>query len=303
MAIFEIEGAATVLVGVDFSEVSRAALLTGAAIGRAGSDHVRVVHVVDVLAGDTAFWDFFDATEKLKIEVTEKAQAELEAFVESTLGADHGLELVVLFGRPTDNIAAAAAAEDVEVLVLGTTGQTSFESALFGSTASHLVHEVETPLLMVGHEPILGPPQTILAPVDFSECSRRSLARAAQLARASGGEVVAFNCFRSEPVSQSPYFGSLPRLDGENVSAAIRDRFERLEAMIEELGVDDVTKTADVELSESVTRSILDEAEEYGADLICLGSHGRTGLDRMVLGSTAEHVLRKSRIPVLVVRR
>jgi nucleotide-binding universal stress UspA family protein len=303
MGIFEIDAGATILIAVDFSEVSRSALHTGMAIARSSDDVVRAVHVIDVLAGDTAFWDFFERTERIKQEVIEKATAELESFLADNLGSDHGVELDVRFGRPTDNIAEAAAEEGVELLVMGTTGQSKFESAVFGSTASHLVHEVSTPLLMVGREPLTQPPKTILAPVDFSECSGRALLRAAQLARSSGGEVVAFNSLRSEPVSNSPYFTALPTLDGEAVSKAIEDRFERLEALIESLGVNDVTTVADVQLTESVHRSILDEAKERGADLICLGSHGRKGLDRLLLGSTAESVLRKSPIPVLVVRR
>jgi nucleotide-binding universal stress UspA family protein len=104
-------------------------------------------------------------------------------------------------------------------------------------------------------------------------------------------------------VSNSPYFSSLPSLDGESIKNAIHDRFDRLEQMIEELGVNDVTSIADVELTESAPRAILDEAAQREVDLICLGSHGREGLERLFLGSTAETVLRKSTIPVLVIRR
>jgi nucleotide-binding universal stress UspA family protein len=49
-------------------------------------------------------------------------------------------------------------------------------------------------------------------------------------------------------------------------------------------------------------RTIVDLAREAGADLIVLGSHGRTGLDRLLMGSVAEHVVRKAGCPVLTVK-
>ncbi len=79
---------------------------------------------------------------------------------------------------------------------------------------------------------------------------------------------------------------------GENATAAIKER-------IEEADLDAVT-----EVTRGVpSRSIKEYAEENGIDLIVMGTHGNTGLDRLLLGSTTEKVLRTSEVPVMTVRR
>lgn len=304
MGIFvETTSDSVIVAAIDFSEPSRAALVTAFALGTLSGATVRAVHVVDVLAGDSAFWDFFEKTDKIKDEVIELARKELEAFVVESLGEDHGVELEVRFGRPTDNLAEAADAENVELLVMGTTGLGRVEAALFGSTASHLLREATTPILLLDEEPLQAAPRTILAPIDFSECSELALSHAARIARISNGEVIAYNTMRADPVRYSPYFPTLPSLSEEEIARAKEVRKKRIEELIEKLEIGDVTVASDVEEAESIPDAILEEAAEQGADLICLGSHGRKGMDRWVLGSSAEAVVKRAKIPVLVVRR
>lgn len=293
-----------IVAAVDFSEPSRAALLTAFTLARLSQTRVRAVHVIDVLAGDTAFWDFFEKTDRVKDEVLELAQVELEKFVSELLGDDHGVELQVLFGRPKHNLAKAADESNVELFIMGTTGLGNVESAIFGSTASHLLREATTPLLMLGETPLEETPKKILAPVDFSECSELALRRAARIARISDGEVIVFHAMKTDPVRPSPYsFPTLPSLSGDEISRAISQRQEQIGELVARLGVDDVAAAAPVEPVTSIVASILDKAEETGADLICIGSHGRKGLDRWILGSSAEAVVRRAQVPVLVVRR
>lgn len=304
MGIFvETTSDSVILAAVDFSQESRAALMTAFSLARLSGARVRAVHVVDMLAGDTAFWEVFKRTEALKEEVLETARKELEAFVIEHLGDDHGVELEVRFGRPHDNLARATEADDVELLVMGTTGLGRVERAVFGSTATYLLRHTSVPLLMINAEPLPATPKRILVPVDFSECSRLALTRAASIARFSDGEVLAYNTMRSDPVSYSPYFPALPVLSAEEVKLGLQQHQTRLEELVAELGVGDVTKVADVEVTESVAGAILNKAEEHEADLICLGSHGRKGFDRLLLGSTAEAVIRRAELPVLVVRQ
>ncbi|MER3460845.1 MAG: hypothetical protein C4303_06950 [candidate division GAL15 bacterium] len=84
-----------------------------------------------------------------------------------------------------------------------------------------------------------------------------------------------------------------------------------LDQVLENLRMQIRSRLADLELPSRfrvevvpdgfVAHAILDAAERFGADLIVMGTHGRTGLQRVLLGSVAEAVLRRSRVPVMVV--
>jgi nucleotide-binding universal stress UspA family protein len=144
----------------------------------------------------------------------------------------------------------------------------------------------------------------ILCPVDFSEFSRRALDHALGVARCYGSTVTALHVVASTPVIvPSPYsFGVetppppmvLPHVDRAAVATEVR----RLAEAEEVPGVR--VETLVVEAPD-VYREILAQAERLGSDLIVVGTHGRSGFERLFLGSTAEKVLRKARVPVMTV--
>lgn len=143
----------------------------------------------------------------------------------------------------------------------------------------------------------------ILCPVDFSEFSRRALDHALGVARCYGSTVTALHVVPPMPVVvPAPYFigaetpppMALPRLDRAEVAAQV----QRLAAAEQVPGVEVETLVAE---APEAHREILVQAEQLGSDLIVLGTHGRSGFERLFLGSTAEKVLRKARCPVMTV--
>jgi nucleotide-binding universal stress UspA family protein len=143
--------------------------------------------------------------------------------------------------------------------------------------------------------------RSILLPTDFSECARHAVPYAAQLARLVGARVVCLHVV--EPVvpavGWTPIAEPLPVADvGEQLedsAAAELPRFARCEEF-EGLDVEDVIARGEA------ASEIVRVAEERGADLIVISSHGRTGLGRILFGSTAESVVRHAPCPVLVVK-
>ncbi|HVF45575.1 MAG TPA: universal stress protein [Pyrinomonadaceae bacterium] len=141
----------------------------------------------------------------------------------------------------------------------------------------------------------------ILVPTDFSECARRAVPFAAELARLLGARVICL--YVVEPVVQpagwAPVAEPMPAAElGERLEeAAARDlpAFSKSEEFAG-LEVEDVT--AHGEPAAEIVRA----AEERGAGLIVISSHGRTGIGRILFGSTAESVVRHARCPVLVVK-
>lgn len=143
----------------------------------------------------------------------------------------------------------------------------------------------------------------ILCPVDFSEFSRRALDHALALARCYGSTVTALHVVAPMPVvvpgpyysgAETPPLMALPPVD----RAAVAAQVERLAEGEQVPGVKVDTLVAE---APEVYREILVQAERLGSDAIVMGTHGRSGVERLFLGSTAEKVLRKARCPVMTV--
>jgi universal stress protein A len=125
--------------------------------------------------------------------------------------------------------------------------------------------------------------RSILLPTDFSECARHAVPVAAEFARLLGARVVCLHVV--EPVVQpaagwTPLAEPLPSADEVGGRLGVEDLIARGEPAAE----------------------LVRAAEERGAGLIVISSPGRTGLGRILFGSTAESVVRHARCPVLVVK-
>ena len=137
----------------------------------------------------------------------------------------------------------------------------------------------------------------ILCPVDFSDISRHALRHAAAVARWYDARLTALHVFT--PVIISPDITS-PELARAAASSVDVDR---LRARLQDwLAADAPSLRADVLVDEGpASGCILERASRLNADLIVIGTHGRGGFDRLVLGSVAEKVLRKAACPVMTV--
>lgn len=142
--------------------------------------------------------------------------------------------------------------------------------------------------------------QTILVPYDFSEHSEQALTWALALAERWDAKVVLFNVvsvFALAPDPDGMSVLDLPRIEAEMVSGA--------EQQLRNLAVAKESSAVKVKCKAVVGYpfwEICQEAEREHADLIVMGSHGRTGLSHVLLGSVAERVVRYAPCPVLVAR-
>lgn len=141
--------------------------------------------------------------------------------------------------------------------------------------------------------------QRILVPVDFSDTAKKSLQYAVPFAIAFDAEVVLVHVM--QPYSLPPEIGYLPpelAVTEQDLVNTARERLEELCAC--EIG----TRTgSQVKVRVGVPwHEIVSAADEAGADLIILSTHGRTGLKHALMGSVAERVVRHAPCPVLVVR-
>ena len=137
----------------------------------------------------------------------------------------------------------------------------------------------------------------ILVPTDFSNCSEHALHYAANLARKLGARVVLLHVI--EPIIAGDIYGfaEISDLNAELKRSATR-RIARNVARLEKRGI----RSRGLIDSGPAAPAILEHAGK-SADLIVLGTHGRTGFSHLFMGSVAEKVVRGARCPVLTVRQ
>ena len=131
----------------------------------------------------------------------------------------------------------------------------------------------------------------ILVPIDFSDCSKKALNYAIPFATQFGAELILLHVLEPYPAAPEmmPY-------DAESIE---HSRLE-MEALRKELG--EVGPCSTVVRKGPPSTEITNAARDLDADLIIISTHGRKGLSRMFLGSTAERVVRSAPCPVLIVR-
>ncbi len=142
-------------------------------------------------------------------------------------------------------------------------------------------------------------PAGIFCPVDFSAPSRAAFQEACQLSSSSGAKLVLAHVYQAliPPVPELPVVS--PELIQHGVA-----QLEKQLARWREEAVEHGARSVETHLVEGPAwHRIVAMARERGCDLIVLGTHGRTGLKHVLLGSVAERVIRHAHCSVLVVRR
>lgn len=146
------------------------------------------------------------------------------------------------------------------------------------------------------------PWRRLLVPVDGSDCSDRGLAQAIELARLTGAALrvihvvdeLTFVNAREVPATDWRQVDELMRAAGQDIVRRAQARVAAAGLVAEGEVLDDLAGR----LPEAVAR----EAARWHADLVVLGTHGRRGMDRVLMGSGAERIARQSPVPVLLVR-
>lgn len=136
--------------------------------------------------------------------------------------------------------------------------------------------------------------QSILHPTDFSNYSEYAFHTACALARDYKARLVLLHV-KPSPTAMYGEFGAMPPEPPE--------LFQDLEGKLAALKPADARIAVERKLVEGdVPYEIIRLAEELGSDLIVMGTHGRTGLGRLLMGSVAEQVVRKATCPVLTLK-
>lgn len=231
-------------------------------------------------------------------EIEEQIHRDLEAVALSQEVSGAGFHARA--GRPASNICQLAGEIQADLIVLSTHGRTGWERAFLGSTAEEVVRHAACPVL-VARQSKARPKNNlqlrkIVVPVDFSECSAQGLNYAVGLAQRFGSELVLLHVFPvfNDPTPAMAYTRS-------EVARWVREGAEAHMAELVRTTDFGGTKFRTVIKTGAPAQKVCRYARRVSADLIVTATHGRTGLPHMLIGSTAEHVVRYAKTPVLVV--
>lgn len=274
-----------VLYATDFSEASVAAFQVACSLSRDDSSQLLILHVLAPPATVLEMEQAFLAPE----ERFKHAMGELRRLKP----ADPGTltDYLLREGDPTEEILRTAEERHCDLIVLGTHGRGGLGRVLMGSVAEAVLRRAACPVVTIRSGAGLKALRTVLYATDLSEPSDQAFPVARALARDHRAALVILHVypppmFHAEEIARRPPDGYVDSL---------WEALHRYE--VSDAGVTVTHRLAEGDPAKEVVRA----AQELKCDLVVLGTHGRTGLRRILVGSVAESVLRRAECPVLTV--
>jgi nucleotide-binding universal stress UspA family protein len=285
-----------VLIASDLSEASDEAVRQGAA--RAAGGRIALCHVLPELGTHALLAQQYedDLNKQLELQprVAEALQGQLERLVPQ---ADAAAEVFIEQGSAYDQILARAEAWRAQLIAIGTHGRSGLRRMLLGSVADQVVRGAHCPVLVARPER----DGAILVATDLTDPALPAIELAAGEAKRTGRQLVVMHAMESrEGDAAMGLLGALPALDTPETRSARR----ALASQIIHTALQRLDVQAQVVIAEEdALRETLELAESLPAGLIVVGTHGRSGLSRVVLGSMVARVIEHAPCSVLIARQ
>lgn len=291
-----------ILIATDLSTSADNARSLAAGLALPGGSAIRVVNAIEPVPDVAALVPVTIGT-VLQADETE-VRSELDRIASTLRAPGREVQTSTRAGRAAEVIIEDAEAFAPDLIVIGSRGRGGLASAVLGSVSAEIVDRASCPVL-VARRPTL---ERIVLADDGSDCA------------ASGAGFVTDSPFvrrlavRVVSVVDAPFPYSIANADESmGTYAAIRAYYDSLPALREtheriargrahKLTDAGVAATFEVREGDAPTQ-LVDAAEDAGADCIVIGSHGRTGIRRLMLGSVARGVLFHAKCSVLVTKR
>lgn len=203
---------------------------------------------------------------------------------------------------PAEEIINYAESNEADLIVMGTHGRSALGHFLIGSVAEKVVRHAKCPVLTISHQekemyerPAI---KSILVPIDFSNHSKQALKYATSLAVLFGASLEILHVI-DQRIHPAYYV-----MGEQSIFSIYPNLLEKSMTFLKEFVKDGNPQNVNTEffVREGNPHSeIVNFAKNQGADLIAMATHGLSGLEKLLIGSTTEKVVRKSDVPVLTV--
>ncbi len=282
----------TIIVGIDNSEFSRAAVIEVSNwIKRHGG---KAVLVHGVFFDQEEFGNAPEILEK-RAQYGKKICYQTKDMIMSEFGIE--VESLVCEGEPPEVITNIARERDADLIVMGTYGRRGLKRMLMGSVTSDVIVNSPCDVLVVKKpcSECTGEYKSILVPFDGSVFSQKALNRASHLSGISEAEITLIYVIPR-------YEEMLGFYKSESIKKSLWDEAQKIMDMGKRIASKN-TVSAKTEIREGqAAEQVIETARRLKNDLIIMGSHGYRGMNKAIIGSTAERVIINAHCPILIAR-
>lgn len=294
-----------ILVATDLSPNADAALQQAVWLARQNRARLVLAHALPDLqralleASDEARRDFlYGEGERIQREMRQESDTRMRQMILDLQATDLDLTAETLLGDPFVALTHAVQAEHYDLLLAGTRGLAAWKQFLLGSTAKRLIRNCPADVWIVRPEHA-APPEVVLAATDFSDVSLKAVRHGLQVAEQANARfhllhVIDAKDVPEDVISKIPQGSSLRNEINENAR-------RRLDSFIDALETD--RSKIQMHCSCGVPwKDIGSTARHLKAELIVMGTVGRSGIKGVLLGNTAEKVLDTCEASILTVK-
>ena len=294
-----------ILYPTDFSSTARQALRHALFLAEQFEAELHMLHAVisherDPRAPERRFPDppdilqnLFEIADSEMAQIIEANQAKTFTLIEAKVQGFSAGQVILNYAND----------HDIDLIVMGTHGRRGPARVFLGSVTEEVTRQANCPVLTLRSQkeaPTGEAIEKILVPIDFSDHSRAALSHAREIAALYGSSLQLLHAIE-DPIY--PYFYA--PAGGFSVAHQVDELREKsdeaLDKLLEESEGPDVPVEKFVVTGRPATE-IARFAEENGSDMIVIATHGLTGLERLLVGSTAEQVVRLAHCPVFSVK-
>jgi nucleotide-binding universal stress UspA family protein len=286
-----------VLVPVDFSPPSTIAVNHAVMLARRFRAKLSLLHVIE--PSTALMYAFPTESEAAERKRCERAERMLAAMLSPEDQDDLDLETSVAIGDITSVIESAVRKQQADIVVMGTHGRGLVGRWLIGSVTQSLLRKIDVPILTVCHATRPLSFKRILFATDFSDGSLEGLDFAMDLAATLNTAVVVAHVIDKRPVVtyETPEVAAVFDAEQERFLEEARTTFTQIESEGSRRNVKVETILAEGIPADAISRI----ADENTVDFIILAVSRKSRMDRILLGYTAEKVIRDANVPVLSV--
>lgn len=298
-------GAGSMLFTTDFLKPARRAFSYAVMLAKASGARLVILHVIE---GVTDAGARVPSDNRYLRPLRTAAMLELGRLVRLAQEAGILAEPRLEIGDPAASVIEAMAHVNAQLIVMGTQGRAGWDLLKLGSMAESVIRKASCPVVtvpgIVAGDALRNSRHVrwsrLLLATDFSACAHQALRQAAGLARRFESRMLIVHAVEaSSPCSQAGRSGA--GRAAESAAGVDRGR-QRLDRLLSELKAGGVTAEGRC-LEGRPIDVILEQAARWKADAIVIGTQGRRGLHRLMLGSVAEQVVRRAGCPVVTLNR
>lgn len=278
-----------ILVATDFSASARAALERACRLARLFGARVTLLHVFQPVPPALAESPNLVGVD-IEQTIADRAEERLEGLAEELFEGANVAWQVVARPSAAEAICDQARARDADLVIVGTHGHTGLDALVIGSVAERVVRHAHCSVLVARES---GPIQRIAVAVDLSQASSWGIAAGATLAKVCQAELGLLHVLAIHPLRVAE------RIHRDEIMRGVEDRLDTLRAH----SLPDFPRVdcAILDAADPV-KALCGHVATDGTDLLVVTAQGHNAVERFLIGSVSEKVVRKAPCSVLVVR-